>query len=103
MLAAYKGHVAEMEIMVANGADVAATDTEGSTALHTAALGGHLAAMKWLAEQDGSDTAATTDDKTPPLHSTRQWCTGAMKSCYRYNRYASSRCKNIGGLRCAYH
>ena len=56
-LAARKGHTAAMAALLAAGADVALQAPGGETALHCAAQGGSVAAVKLLVEA-GSDVEA---------------------------------------------
>jgi ankyrin repeat protein len=59
--AALKGHLESMQVLLENGADVKALNSEGATALHDAALGGHTGAASLLlgrgAEIDARDGA----------------------------------------------
>jgi ankyrin repeat protein len=48
MIAASIGEVGVMAWLVEHGADVNAAASHGTTALHHAARGGHVAAMEWL-------------------------------------------------------
>ena len=60
-----------MAWLVEHGADVNAATTNGTTALHDAAHGGHVAAMEWLVEQGGDVYAVATNGDTA-LHSQSQ-------------------------------
>lgn len=55
--AAKDGNVAEMQSLIAKGADVKATDLWGTTVMHLAARGGSVAAMELLLSKGAQPTA----------------------------------------------
>ena len=61
IVAAEKGHVNCIELLLQYGADIEATTSGGGTALHVAALSGQLSAVKCLLEKEVRGT--TTDNK----------------------------------------
>lgn len=56
----YGGSLEVGSALVAAGANVAAEDKTGRTALHLAAVKGHVEVAKWLLEEQGLDLKATT-------------------------------------------
>ncbi|MBY0457944.1 MAG: ankyrin repeat domain-containing protein [Gemmataceae bacterium] len=59
-LAARRGHLAVVELLLAGGAAVSRWNHDGSTPLHEAALGGHLEVARVLLAA-GANTMATTN------------------------------------------
>ena len=62
--AAQRGDVAEMRRLVANGRNVNERDANGVTALHVAAVYGHVEAMRALVVGPGSYTHLTRPTNT---------------------------------------
>ena len=58
MLAAEGANTAAMEALIARGALVTVTDTEGCTALHNAVKSGNVGAVSWLLEHTVIDVNA---------------------------------------------
>jgi ankyrin repeat protein len=65
--AAFYGHVALLEWLVGQGADVHAKSKTGHTPLHVAAKEGQVASIEWLVGQ-GADVRAQTKNGSTPLH-----------------------------------
>jgi hypothetical protein len=66
--AAGNGNVAEMRRLVANGRNVNERDADGDTALHVAAVYGHVEAMRVLVVELGADKDAKDAAGGTPLH-----------------------------------
>ncbi|XP_049829204.1 ankyrin-3-like [Schistocerca gregaria] len=66
--AAKKGYVKEIQRLLEIGADVGARDWLGITALHFAAYGGHVEAVKYLVESGAQVDTLTTFLQITPLH-----------------------------------
>ena len=67
MVAASKGVIKEVELLLSLGADVNATGNARETPLHFAAQNGHQEMVEYLKEQ-GADINATVKDGRRPLH-----------------------------------
>jgi ankyrin repeat protein len=65
--AASEGRLADLQQLIANGANVNATDAEKATPLHKAAVAGQLPVVKWLAEHGANLNAKMRDRSTPLL------------------------------------
>lgn len=65
--AASEGRLADLQQLVANGANVNAADAEKATPLHKAAAGGQMPMVKWLLEHGASLNAKMSDRSTPLL------------------------------------
>ncbi|MCL4790357.1 MAG: ankyrin repeat domain-containing protein, partial [Verrucomicrobia bacterium] len=65
--AASEGRLADLQQLVASGANVNASDAEKATPLHKAATAGQLPAVKWLLEHGASLNAKMRDRSTPLL------------------------------------
>ena len=61
--AAQDGHVDVAKVLIRNGADVNAKDSDGETALHMAAEDGHVDVVKVLI-QNGADVNAVNENKS---------------------------------------
>jgi ankyrin repeat protein len=66
-VAAEKGHVKVMQLLLSYGADVNAREGRNVTPLHRAVSGGQLAAAKFLLNT-GADVNAMTSDGNTALH-----------------------------------
>eukprot|EP01068_Selenidium_serpulae_P018360 Selendium_serpulae@DN6451_c1_g2_i7.p1 len=66
--AAFAGHTAVVECLINSGADVGALTSKNNTALHCAAMGGHLDTVKYLVERAHADVNARNIDGETPLH-----------------------------------
>ena len=67
-LAAQKGHVDVVKVLIQNGADVNAVEEYKETALHTAALNGHVDVAKVLIQNGADVNAVNQEDKFTILH-----------------------------------
>lgn len=63
--AAYFGHLAVVEYLVGQGANIEATARDLSRPLHWAALGGYLSVVEYLVGAGASLTATSTGGATP--------------------------------------
>lgn len=68
LLAAEKGKIDCIRLLMAHGANSASRDTRGYTALHGAALRATPEALKVLIQDCGADKAVQSTDGTTPLH-----------------------------------
>jgi len=66
--AAYEGALALVKQALQNGANVEATDNEGSTPLHLASSEGHLDIVQYLSTSHGANAANTDNWGNTPLH-----------------------------------
>ncbi|KAJ4762107.1 Ankyrin repeat-containing protein [Rhynchospora pubera] len=64
-MAAANGHLAIVDYLIQNGADVNATNLEKNTPLHWACLNGHLEVIKSLIMSGASVSALNSHEKTP--------------------------------------
>jgi len=68
-VAAYRGHVGVVELLIQNGCDVGVFGPSNKTSLHYAVDGGHADVVKLLI-QNGADVNALDESKGTTLHST---------------------------------
>jgi ankyrin repeat protein len=66
-LAAMKGRVEVVVLLLEHGADVSTTDNDGAAPLHIASPTGHVSVCSILLEK-GADVAVKRDDGGTPLH-----------------------------------
>ncbi|MBM3738444.1 MAG: hypothetical protein FJW39_21900 [Acidobacteria bacterium] len=71
--ASLKGHAAVVEYLLELGADPNRRSKEGSTPLHDAALGGHVAAARALIGKGARVDAPDGDTGATPLHHAASW------------------------------
>ncbi|KAF8670409.1 hypothetical protein HU200_050714 [Digitaria exilis] len=64
-MASANGHLAVVEYLIQNGANVNATNLEKNTALHWACLNGHIEVIKALISAGASVSALNSHEKTP--------------------------------------
>lgn len=65
--AAWHGSLEMLRLLKEKNADLTATSVEGHTALHWAARGGQLDAVKWLLSHGGLDAACRSKDGVTAL------------------------------------
>jgi len=64
-VAASKGHIEIVELLLANGSDIEAKEETGRTPLHAAAFRGHAVVVEALLAKGANVNALTHDGKTP--------------------------------------
>ncbi|XP_057645839.1 ankycorbin isoform X2 [Chionomys nivalis] len=78
-LAAAKGHVECLKVMVTHGVDVTAQDTSGHSALHIAAKNGHPEYIKKLLQYKSPADSTDNSGKTPLHYAAAQGCLQAVQ------------------------
>ncbi|KAM5264284.1 ankycorbin isoform 3-T3 [Ctenodactylus gundi] len=78
-LAAAKGHVECLRVMVTHGVDVTAQDTAGHSALHLAAKNGHHECIKKLLQSKCPAESIDSSGKTPLHYAAAQGCLQAVQ------------------------
>ena len=89
------GHAAVAELLLQNGADIAAHDEQGDTPLHRAVEGGHAGLARRLLERHGADAAARNAAGLTPLHIAAACGAGGVALvdlCVEYGAPVDARC-----------
>ncbi|XP_020026070.2 ankycorbin isoform X2 [Castor canadensis] len=83
-LAAAKGHVECLRVMVTHGVDVTAQDTTGHSALHLAAKNGHLECIKKLLQSKCPAESIDSSGRTALHYAVAQGCLQAVQILCEY-------------------